>query len=107
VAAPAGGSLVPETPQPAEPVGNNLPAQAGLLRVAALADGPAHIAASKVGDAEGTHGHAELLQRGVHLRRQRSLLDEEQRLLDIAREHAVADETVADARYHARLAQLL
>ena len=57
--------------RPSRRAGRRSPAAAsGVLRVAALADEPAHVAAREVRRAEGTHGHAELLQEAVHLPRQ-------------------------------------
>src|SRR5204863_4860567 len=107
VPVPAGGGLLPDAPHLAEPVGYHLPPRARVLCVAALADEPAHVAACEVRHAERAHGHAELLHDPVDLLGQRSLLDEQQRLLDVAREHAVADEAVAHAGDDTGLSQFL
>jgi hypothetical protein len=55
----------------------------------------------------GPHRHAELRQRGVDLLRRRALVDQEQALLAVLLEHAVADEAVAHARDHRHLLQRL
>ena len=107
VAVPAGAGLLAEAPRLAQLVGHDRRAwHAGLGRLA-LARGPADVQAGEVAHAERAHRHAELLQRAVDLLRQRAGVEQALGRGAVARQHAVADEAVADARDHGDLLDLL
>jgi hypothetical protein len=107
VVVPAGAGLLAETAFLAQQVGGLAVLHVGLFLVAALADGPADVVARQVAHAERAHGHAEFLHRLVHLRGRAAFVQQEAALAAVLLDHAVADEAVADAGDHGRLADLL
>ena len=64
---------------------------------------PADVETREVADREGSHGEAEVGEHPVHVLRQGPLLDEKGGFAQVAFQHAVADEAVADARDHRHL----
>ena len=99
--------LLAEAAQLADAVGDARVHEVRALLVAALADLPADVVARHVVHGERAHRHAPALQRAVHLLRRRALVEQEQALLAVLLEHAVADEAVAHARDHRHLLQPL
>src|SRR6267378_2408310 len=89
--------LLAEAPHLAEPVGH------GRLLALALADAPADVEAGEVAHRERPHREPEVVEHPVHLVRQGALKDELLGLVAALMEHAVADETVADAHEHGHL----
>ena len=106
VAVPAGAGLLAEAAALAELVEDFRDAHvAWQSRRLSLADAPAHVVAGHVAHREQAHRQAEFDQDLVDLLRQGAFLDQEVGLLEIAGEHAVADEAVAYADQHRHLAQ--
>jgi hypothetical protein len=103
VAVPALAGLLPEPPKLHDAVADAAVGQVGLLDVAALPNCVADVHAGHVVHRERPHRHAEPGQRCVHLLRRGAFIDQEQRLPDVLLEHAVADESVADARHDSDL----
>ena len=76
------------------------------LDAAILARAPADIEAGEIAHRERAHRHAELGHDGIDLLRQRAFEQELLRLLAALRQHAVADEAVADADHRRHLGDL-
>ena len=76
----------------------------GFLRVVPLADVPADVVAREIRHAERAHREAELLDGLVDLLRRGALFQQQQCLLRILVDHAIADEAIADAGHHRGLA---
>ena len=108
VAVVASAGLLPEHADCAELVRNGgkiaISRQVGTL---ALADRLADVEARQIAHRKGSHGHAEVAQRAVDLLRRGALFQQKFRLAAVLKDHAVADETVADADHHRDLLQLL
>src|SRR6267142_435387 len=104
IAVPACTGCLTEAPELADLVSHFRIAQVWWARrCLALADVPAHIETGEVADAERAHGKAEILDHLVHLLRKRAFLEQEAGFAEIAVQHPVADEAVADAGDHADL----
>src|SRR4030095_7971283 len=102
-----GAGLLTEAALLAQSIGDPRIADLRLLDVAALPGTPAHAIARAIAHPERSPRHAEFLQRAVDLVRGSALVDQEHRLPQILLEHPIADEAVADARHHRRLAEAL
>ena len=76
------------------------------LDAAVLARAPADIEAGEIAHRERAHRHAELGHDGVDLLRQRAFEQQLLGLLAALRQHAVADEAVADADHRRHLGDL-
>src|SRR3954469_15461772 len=71
--------------------------------VAALADLPADVEAGHVAHLERAHRQPPLVRRRVHLLRGAAFVEQEQALLPVLLDHAIADEAVANAGDHRHL----
>src|SRR5262249_50463401 len=98
VLVPALAGLLPIAAYLADAVGDPRIDHVRALLVAALADVPADVEPGHVAHRERAHRHAPLVGRGVDLLRRAALVDEEERLLAVLLDHAIADEAVAHAR---------
>src|SRR6185437_12097465 len=76
------------------------------LDAAVFPRAPADIEAGEIAHRKRTHRHAELGHDGIDLLRQRAFEQELFRLLAALRQHAVADETIADTDHRRHLADL-
>src|SRR6185295_1027050 len=104
VAIPSRARLLPEAAEFADLIGYFRIAQMrgprGCLTLAYI---PAHVEPSQVTDAKRAHGKTKVLYYLVHLLRQCPFFEQKTRLAEISVQHAVSDETVADASNHADL----
>src|SRR5580658_4541317 len=83
-------------------------ADAGLLQVAIfLADSPADIESCEIANRERTHGHAEIIHRGIDGFDTRAFFQKKNGLADIRMKHAVADKAAAVPYEDADLADFL
>ena len=75
-----------------------------MFGVAALANRPADVVAGQVAHAKRAHGHAELFHGLIDLRGRATFVQQKAALTAVLLDHAVADEAVAHAGHHSRLA---
>src|SRR5512135_1263371 len=107
VAVPALARLLPVAPLLADAVADPRIDEVGTLGVTALPDFPADVEARHVAHGERSHRQAPVLRRAIDLLRARALVEQEQALLAVFLDHAVADEAVAHPGDHRHLLQLL